>query len=75
MVLARHQDRIVCIKSSFIWDCQEFCADTCLKKIAHFFLIYNGFLLPVLPGRSIQHERKAFSAKKRLEGETFERLL
>jgi len=26
-----------------------------VKKIAHFFLIYNGFPLPVLPGRSIQH--------------------
>ena len=45
MALARHQDRIVCIKSSFIWDRQESCADTCLKKIAHFFLIYNGFLM------------------------------
>jgi len=43
------------MKSSFIWDCQESYADTCLKKIAHFFLIYNGFPLPVLPGRSIQH--------------------
>ena len=45
MALVRHQDRIVCINSSFIWDRQESCADTCLKKIAHFFLIYNGFLM------------------------------